>query len=755
MLLRTRRAALSSTVATIGLAIAGSADAQTTSPTPANQAARTATLDTPATGSQGAVTATSGAQSPGGSSESAATSNPQTNSAAPAAAGAQKDQSTSDADILVVARKRAELLTKIPESVQALSAATISRAGIRSLDDLGRQIPNVLLNRRQDNEPNVTIRGVGSFGNVQGVGFYFDDVQNFTDQSASVEDVERIEVLKGPQGTLYGGSDVGGAIKYILKKPTNDFGGEAYASYGSFDTQEYYGALNIPLVDNQLAARVSAYHNHVGGFVPNTLIGGNADRFNEYGVRLALEWKPVDSVTVDFQYRHNEVKDGGNIYSRSVFPDQYVRTVAYNLPAYNDRVVDGGILQVQYAPGSVTVTLITSYSRRSNKFDWDVDYSPVASSEATSADRRHTPFFTQEVRIASDTHGAFDWLAGMYYSDLNNEIETIDANLYLGAPPAQRVILGYNNGLTDLTQYAVFGTANLKLGRLRIGGGGRVNRSEFQGRILNAPYVDKNVNETSFLPKASLAFDVNADTMLYANVAVGEEPGKVNVLAGTGGAYRSERATSGEAGIKGQLFGRTLTYDLAGFYIDYRRRQFETVYINADNVLTKETQNIGRSVNYGVEGSVTYRPVRALTLAASGGYLDATWKEATYNQVRVDGLEVPYAPRFSANGSADLRQPIGGGFEIGLRADYTHTGSFFWDVPNQAKQPSYDILNLRASLGQHDGRWELAARVENTLDAKYYTTYGFNAAPAVGNLPRSIGAPGMPRRISGSVSLKF
>lgn len=670
----------------------------------------------------------------------------------PAATPAQAENND---DIVVYARKRAEVLTKIPESIQAISSATISRAGIRSLDDLGRQVPNVLLNKRQDNEPNVTIRGVGSFGNVQGVGFYVDDVQNFTDQSASIQDVERIEILKGPQGTLYGGSDVGGAIKYILKKPTFDTGVEAAAEYGTFDTRNLYGAVNLPIVSNRLAARVSAYWNHIGGFVPNTLIGGKADRSNEYGVRFALSWKPSDQVDVEFSYRHNSLKNGGNIYSRSATPNQYVREVQYNLRAYNDRVVDGGTLQIQYSPGPLTVTSLTSYSRRSNRFDWDVDYSRIAASEATSADRHYTPFFTQEFRIASDDKGRFDWLAGLYYADLNNQIQTIHANLYLGAPPAQRVILNYNNGTTDLLQYAAFGTANLKLGKLRLGGGLRVNRSEFQGRILNPPYVLKNVNRTSLLPKVSVALDVTPTTMLYANAAVGEEPGKVNVLAGTGGAYRNETATSIEAGIKGQLANRAVTYDLAGFYIDYRRRQFETQYINADNVLTKETQNIGRSVSYGFEGSISVRPVQQLSIAVAAGYLDATWKKAVYNLVRVDGLQVPYSPRFTLNANADFRQPIGGGLEIGARADFTHTSGFYWDVPNQARQPSYDILNLRGSLGQVGGGWELAVRGENMLNARYYTTYGYNAAPAIPGLDRSIGSPGMPRRVLGSATLRF
>ena len=135
-------------------------------------------------------------------------------------------------EIVVQARKRAETLFDIPESIAVLSSEALQRAGVSGLDSLGRQTPNIILNRRQDNEPNVVIRGVGAFGNTQGVGFYIDDVQNFTDQSARIEDVERVEILKGPQGTIYGGSNIGGAVRYITRKPQPELSGEAHLQVG-------------------------------------------------------------------------------------------------------------------------------------------------------------------------------------------------------------------------------------------------------------------------------------------------------------------------------------------------------------------------------------------------------------------------------------------------------------------------------------------------------------------------------------------
>ena len=127
-----------------------------------------------------------------------------------------------EGEIIVTARKRSERLQDVPVTITAFSAETLEKAGIKNVDDIGRSLPNVVLNRRGDNEPNAVIRGVGGFGNTQGVGFYVDDVRNVTDQSARLIDLERVEVLKGPQGTLYGGSSIGGAIKFVTKKPSYD-----------------------------------------------------------------------------------------------------------------------------------------------------------------------------------------------------------------------------------------------------------------------------------------------------------------------------------------------------------------------------------------------------------------------------------------------------------------------------------------------------------------------------------------------------
>src|SRR5216683_2832816 len=172
-------------------------------------------------------------------------------------------------EVIVTARKQAENIQRIPESITAIDANTISAAHITTLNDLNALVTNLNITQRADNTPDVVIRGVGAFGVVQGVGFYVNDVQRFDGQTVRPVDIERIEVLKGPQGTLFGGSNVGGAIKYVTKLPTDTLTGEGSIEYGRYNQQTVDAVVSGPIVPEQLLARLSAYHTLSDGFLPD------------------------------------------------------------------------------------------------------------------------------------------------------------------------------------------------------------------------------------------------------------------------------------------------------------------------------------------------------------------------------------------------------------------------------------------------------------------------------------------------------
>jgi outer membrane receptor protein involved in Fe transport len=496
------------------------------------------------------------------------------------AASASSDSQVFVADEIVVqARKRDEVLTKIPETISVLTSAQIVKAGVKGLDDIGRLTPNVRLNRKQDNEPNVVIRGVGSFGNTQGVGFYIDDVQNFTDQTAAVEDVERIDILKGPQGTLYGGSNVGGAIKYVMVKPGNELSMQAKAEYGTFDTTNLFGALNVPLTDT-LAVRVSSYYNRTDGYVRNVFLDRQSDAMKEWGIRSAVRWTPVEALTVDLSYRHNELNTGGNVFV--VFPGQdYLREVSYNAQGFSKRVVDGGILTAKYDMDFADLTSVTSYTRRKASFQTDSDYSPADFLLTSTPSPSQTKVFTQELRLTSSGYGPFTWLVGAYYAQIDDASTLSHTNLRFGVDTPQEIIdatglpfvpfeFPLYNVSSKFRQKALFGTVGYRTGPFKIEAGMRVGRSEFRQTFLDAGITAKS-NGTKLLPKLTLSYDVDNNTIVYGNIGVGSEPGRVNITSPL--PYKAEQATSVELGIKGTTLDRKLSFDLVAFYIDYKDRQ--------------------------------------------------------------------------------------------------------------------------------------------------------------------------------------
>src|SRR5260370_23475991 len=173
-------------------------------------------------------------------------------------------------ELVVTARKRSENLRDIPASITAISAATIAEAHVTQLDDLSALVSNLNIDEAHDNTPDVVLRGVGSFGLVAGVGFYVNDVQVFEGQIARPIDIERIEVLKGPVGTLFGGANVGGAIKYVTKDPTSTWENEATVELGSYSTRNYQAGFSGPLSDT-VGGRANGYYDHHDGKGSHTL----------------------------------------------------------------------------------------------------------------------------------------------------------------------------------------------------------------------------------------------------------------------------------------------------------------------------------------------------------------------------------------------------------------------------------------------------------------------------------------------------
>lgn len=647
-------------------------------------------------------------------------------------------------DIIVTARKRNERMIDVPETISAFSEASLQKSGITGIDKLGQAVPNVVLSRRGDNEPNVVIRGIGSFGNVQGIGFYIDDVQNFTDQASRLVDLERVEVLKGPQGTLYGGSSIGGAVKYVTKKPSNEFEGRATAELGGQSIFNANGSVNMPLSD-KLAARISAYVDTNDGFMRNEVTGINNDKSEEYGIRAALRFTPSEVTDINFNIRYSYMDNGSNDYYRSVTTRDYKNRQDLSFDVFTHRRVLGGILNIQHELDGISLTSLTSYTERKNRIFQDVDYDPQDGLSVAQHRPVRTKVFTQEARIQSENDTGFNWLLGGYYSRVRDRslITLVDAIVGVDFGGDPTVLLDFSDNTSLEQVYAGFATVSFESGPFEASMGARLQKTDFYG--LNRVIDDSmHVKDTVVLPKLTLSYKIDPAMMLYFNMSQGYEPGRFTLFNETPLVpYKPEKASNFEFGMKGQTADGILSYEVASFYIKSKDRQLETLVV-IDGFPNEVIGNVGNARTWGTELSFTVRPTRALSFNLNGGWMDSKFTAGEY-----DGFRVPYAPRFTGNASADYTVDLSSALKLSLRADFTHNSGFFWDRTNELRQESYNIVGGRIAIGSADDKWEFAVRAENILNEKYN-----NELQPFDELSL-IARRGQPRLFVGSATVRF
>ena len=350
-------------------------------------------------------------------------------------------------EITVTARRREESLLEVPESISAFSDVQIDRANISGLSDIGLLVPNMYIGKRTDGFPNVTMRGMGSFGNVQGVGFYLDDVQLFGDSSGRFGDLERIEVLKGPQGVLHGGTNVGGAVKWITKRPDPDeFSGRLRVGAGQglsgnrgtfFDTEVEVN-VPLPMLGETWAARLFYYGEDDEGYLKKRNVPrfsgergtGDSDvmEMHRYGMRGSIAGDITERLSLFATLRYHE-EDGPNDYwareangNNLSHPD--TRTSSFNGEHY--RETWAWSVQLDYDFDDFTVTSITSNTDTDSDRESDVD---VAQEFALDLLRQHRiDVVTQELRFTSTGDGPFQWQFGGFYQNYDRDL---NGDLYM------------------------------------------------------------------------------------------------------------------------------------------------------------------------------------------------------------------------------------------------------------------------------------------------------------------------------------
>jgi iron complex outermembrane receptor protein len=709
-------------------------------------------------------------------------------------------------EVTVTARRRVENLQDVPIAVSAFSAERIENVGAPDITWLQQSTPNLTLQvARGTNSTLIAfIRGIGQqdplWGFEPGVGLYVDDVYIARPQGAVLDiyDIERLEVLRGPQGTLYGRNTIGGAIKYVTRPLGDEAKLDVKYTLGAYAQHDFLASGVLPLGDTfSVGASAAIYRRD--GYGDNQSTGGDHYAKDVEAYRLSAEWRPSDSVSVRIaadgvtddspaKHGHREIAGAGLTAGEVVLDDIYDTRGGAGT---DNRVKTEGVAMTVAWNINDTLTFksITAYREGETDTLIDFDSSPQPALDVAGAYADDQT--TQELQLLFEGD-RWQGVAGLYYLDASAS----------GAFDTPIGILGatiFTDGYVDTTSYAAFADVSYSVtDRLRVSLGGRYTEDEKTGSVYRADYVGLGspffgndaavlvrvrtdyTNERTFdkfTPRASVSFDFTDNLTSYASYSEGFKSGGFDMRGDaiftpdTVNGYDSENVKSYELGLKGGAWDGRMTYNLAAFYTDYTDQQI-TRQEPVGTGVASFVDNAGSSTIQGVEleGAIVFTD--ALSLTYGVGWTDAEFDEFQSYTV-VSGTPVPVdlaadavfqnTPEWNGNVSLNYGHSLGptlGSLLGTLTASYRDS-YYMFEFPQLIDQnDSYTLLD--ASLGWTSASEKLKVQLtgRNLTDEEYkiggydfYSLYPVGTQVAFGNIVNSFYGP--PRTYSLSVSYRF
>ncbi|HEY0686594.1 MAG TPA: TonB-dependent receptor [Steroidobacter sp.] len=704
-------------------------------------------------------------------------------------------ESDTIAEIIVTAQKRSEALIDVPLSISVVGGDLLERQQATNFQDYLKLVPGVQLNQSTPGNGRLVMRGVNTGSVAATVAVYVDETP-FGSSTGLVNggvlagdfdafDMQRIEVLRGPQGTLYGANSLAGVLKFATNAPQTD-GFETRVRFGAESVEDgdmgYSGAgmINVPL-SGSFAIRATGYYRELPGFIDSIGTAGSdiAKDINDAessGGRVSALYRPSDAFSLRLTAIMQNIRTDASstvesdpdtletLYSRftqSQFVPEY-RDVDYRI--YN------ALLDVDL--GFATLTSSSSFNKLDSPFREDLTtlYSSliegfVGPNEFQQLQTTKYDKFTQELRLASPTGDTFDWLAGAYYTSEEGDILQHLEALVPGTmtPIAGQPQLGDLSLHSEYEEIAVFASGTIHFGdRFDLTLGARYSENDQTakqdsiGLLAGGPsgvsYPEARSTEEVFTYSVSPKFKISDNVSLYARVASGFRPGGPNVLPpGVPDvvplSYESDSLTSYEVGFKSESASRAYSVDVSVFHIDWEDIQlFTQVDIFGVNV------NGGGATSDGLEATVTARPTDSLRLSLNAAYTDAELDDDTGDLVGgMKGDQLPFTPEFSVGANVDYEWAIGADSTAYVGASLRYlsdqTASFDADFRElngrQREIPSYEVLDLRT--GVLLGRYSIELYAKNVTDSDGLTSTGTlgtypNGAIGAGVIrPRTVG----------------
>ena len=643
-------------------------------------------------------------------------------------------------EIVVTARKQSDSLMEIPDSITVITADAIEDARITTVEGFINLVPNVVaLQGIKPGFITITSRGITTIQeNEAPMAVVVDGVVvpaiDFINQD--LFDLQQVEVLRGPQGSLYGANALAGAINITTKQPTDELEGKVIGEVGNAGYQRIAGSISGPIADEKLRFRVSANYRDEDGTLKNIFDGKEVDFYEELSLRGQLNMAFSDSVQADFRATYVDTSAGSvfNAITDANVPEQINNfdtvKMDYNTPGEDNRELTALSLKIDWdVSSSGSLTFVTGFGETNDNVKGEGDWLPTT---ATHIDASGLPAFlfdtlqnwevetkaiSQEVRYTSSSDGRARYNVGVYYQKRER-----DVNLLVGGgngvivDPAQAFIIDQDNN--DSEQRAVFGQADIDITeRFILTLGLRYDsdkRSSVSGVVGGPTPVEDTFSKAQ--PKVSLAYNWDEDFMTYFTAARGFRSGGFNADEITVGSvtyprrFESEVADSLELGFKATLVGGQINLSGAIFSIDYDNQQFFFPTLQGQ-VLT----NFPESQIDGAEIELAGNASEKLSFVLGYGVTNAKIVAADA-MGSFEGNRSPLVNEYTLNTGVEYATDIAADLELRLRLDYERRGPRYWDVENSLRTGVTNYLNLNAALSV--GSWTIRLFGTNVLNER-------------------------------------
>lgn len=614
-------------------------------------------------------------------------------------------------EVVVQASKTDAKLSEMPVSATVVRAGLLESAEIKSLTDVQALVPNfVMLDYGSKLTTPVYIRGIGSRINAPSIGLYVDNVPYFEKASFNFDffDIEKIEVLRGPQGTLFGRNSMGGLINISSKSPLKYQGTDVKISAGNYGVYQmnagHYGKLN-----SRLAFNLSLNYTHHDGFHENAFLNEKVDKLDSYGGRFNLIYQLAQKWTLEFYNNLEKSMQGGYPYALYAADTKILNPVNYNQRSSYERLLLSDALKVRFAGHKVDFTNTFAYQLLDDQQLIDQDFTKDSTFFAGQAQLQHT--VSNEMVFQSKTNQKYQWLIGAFaFQQKAGSLVEVDSYKPATAKSPRWYTKDY---LTTTQGAAFFHQSTYKIiPSLKVTAGFRF---DYESSTMAYAYQDilKNgtnnqsdtvypaLSESVFLPKAAVNYDINKNHHLYASYSTGYKPGGFNSTFEKPEhlSFKSESSQNYELGLKSTLLKKWIYADLALFYTTLKNQQ---IYRTAPSGRGSYLDNSGYSVNQGVEVSVQNKAYKGFDAVISYGYTHAQIKEyvksATENY---NDKMTPYIPRQTL--AVQLNQSIKVNNLtwldlIRLNLSYNQMGEIYWNLTNTLQEETYGLLNAKISL---------------------------------------------------------